>query len=183
MSLTYLSCSTQHEHEHSSMKSASCPGNRCEPSAERHALNAEQHDHSSTHQTVSTRARARRREHSRTSTSTRWPGNLTCVKPACRAFLYSCGFTCAWMALCARNAPPWLLASFRDFGPPEHLPRTSARAHTCTAVFTRASCVPRNREHEKRSAGGRAKNADVQEKSIWYIVLKASGLLQQYVHT
>ena len=29
------------------------------------------------------------------------------------------------------------------------MPRTSARAHTCTAVYTRASCVPRNQEHEK----------------------------------
>ena len=60
-------------------------------------------------------------------------------------------------ALGGRKRTPWLFASFRDLGPPDHVPRTSARAHTCTTVFTRASCVPRNREHEKRPAGGRAK--------------------------
>ena len=35
-------------------------------------------------------------------------------------------------------------------------------------VFTRA---PRNREHEERPAGGRAKNAGVQETSIWRTVI------------
>ena len=71
-------------------------------------------------------------------------------------------------ALGGRKRIPWLFASLRHFEPPEHVPRTSARAHTCTAVFTRASCVARNREHENRPAGGRAKNADVQETYIWY---------------
>ena len=53
-----------------------------------------------------------------------------------------------------------------DVEPPEHVPRTSARAHTCTVVFGRAPCVPPSREHEKRPAVGREKNADVQKKHI-----------------
>ena len=86
------------------------------------------------------------------------------------------------MALSGRKRIPWLLATFRDFDPPAHVPRTLARAHTCTAVFMRASCVPRNREHEKRPAGGRAKNADVQKKSIWYwyIVLRSNIYIAAY---
>ena len=74
------------------------------------------------------------------------------------------GFPWAWLALGGRKRVPWLLATFRDFESPEYVPRTSARAHMCTAVFMRAPCVPRNREHEKRSAGERAKNAYVQKK-------------------
>ena len=82
------------------------------------------------------------------------------------------GVPWAWLALGGRKRIQWILATFRDFEPQEHVPRTSARAHTCTAVFTRAPCVPRNREHEKRPGGGRAKNVDVQKKSIWYIVIQ-----------
>ena len=63
-----------------------------------------------------------------------------------------------------RKRIPWLLASFRDFEPPEYEPRISARTNTCTAVFTRASCVPRNREHKKRPAGGKTK-MPMREKS------------------
>ena len=85
------------------------------------------------------------------------------------------GFPWAWLALGGRKRVPWLLATFRDFESPEYVPRTSARAHMCTAVFMRAPCVPRNREHEKRSAGERAKNAYVQKKSIWYIVICQKG--------
>jgi len=35
-------------------------------------------------------------------------------------------------ALGGRKRVPWLFASFRDFEPQEHVPRTSGRAHTCT---------------------------------------------------
>ena len=42
------------------------------------------------------------------------------------------GFAWAWLALVGRKAIPWLFTSFRHFEPPEHVPRTSARAHTCT---------------------------------------------------
>ena len=58
------------------------------------------------------------------------------------------------MALCARNASLWLLATLNT---QKNLPRTSARAHTCALVFGRAPCVPRSREHEKRHAAGREK--------------------------
>ena len=55
-----------------------------------------------------------------------------------------------------------------DFEPPEHMPRTSARARTRAVVFGRAPCVPRSREHEKRPAAGRTKqNADVQKKTLY----------------
>ena len=59
-----------------------------------------------------------------------------------------------------------------DFEPPEHVPRTSARAHTCAVVFARAPCMPRSRENEKRPAAGREKNADVQNIHIYtYVVI------------
>ena len=105
----------QQEHEHYSM-STRWPGNRCEPSAERHTRYAKPVRHCFNH----VRLRA----------------------PGC---------------LRARNASPWLHASFLDFEPPEHVSRTSVRPHTCSAVYTRASCVLRNREHEERPAGGRVK--------------------------
>ena len=54
---------------------------------------------------------------------------------------------------CSECLPVWTC----DHEPPEHVPRMSARAHTCTLVFRRASCVPRTREHEKRPAAGREK--------------------------
>ena len=78
------------------------------------------------------------------------------------------GFAWAWMALHARNASPWLHANFLDFEPPEQVSRTSARAHTCAVLSVRAPCAPRSREHEKRSASGRAKNADVQKKTHYF---------------
>ena len=53
-----------------------------------------------------------------------------------------------------------------DFEPPEHLPRTSARAHTCAVVFGQAPSVPRSREREKGPAAGREKNADAQKNTI-----------------
>ena len=80
-----------------------------------------------------------------------------------------CGLACAWMALRARNASPRLVAIFRDFESPEHVPRTSARAHTCAVVYGRAFCLPRNRKHEKRPAAGRGKNGDVQKQTLLYI--------------
>ena len=52
----------------------------------------------------------------------------------------------------------------RDFESLEHVPRTSARVHTCAVVFGRAPCVPLSREHEKRPAAGREKNAKVPKK-------------------
>ena len=50
-----------------------------------------------------------------------------------------------------------------DFEPPQHVPRTSARAHICALVFRRAPCVPRSREHEKRPAAGREKNVNAKK--------------------
>ena len=77
-----------------------------------------------------------------------------------RTFFYPVlGFARAWMALRARN-----VLGTGDFEPPEHVPRTSARAHTCAVVFRRAPRVPRSREHEKRPAAGREKKADVPKK-------------------
>ena len=81
------------------------------------------------------------------------------------------GFSWTWLALAGRKRIPWLFSTFRDFEPPEHVPRTSGRAHTWTGALTRASFVPRIREHEIRPAGGRAKDADVQDTSIWYIAI------------
>ena len=76
------------------------------------------------------------------------------------------GFAWACMAQRARNTSPWLLANFRDFETPDHVPRISARAPTCAVVFRRAPCVPRSREHEERPAAGRAKNADAKKNTL-----------------
>ena len=53
-----------------------------------------------------------------------------------------------------------------DVEPPEHVPRTSARAHNMHRSVQAVPCVPRNREHGKRHAGGRAKNI------VWNIVIQ-----------
>ena len=50
--------------------------------------------------------------------------------------------------------------------PPEHVPRTSARAHTCALVFGRASCVPRSREHGGKPVAGR-ETTNVQKARIY----------------
>ena len=118
-----------------------------------------------THEHESTRARPREHDHEHESMSTRCTrarargGQAICASrqqnserhaQPVRFFLNPVrGFASAWMALRARNASPWLLANFRDFDPPEHVPRTSARARTCAVVFGRAPCSPRSREHEK----------------------------------
>ena len=127
-------------------------------------------DHSCT--SAKTRTLEHEHKHEVARQSVRAVSRTAYAKPACGTFLQPCEFACAWMALSARNASPWLLASYRDFEPPEHGPLTSARAHTCTAVFTRASCVQcnRSREHEKRIAGGRAKMSMCKKKSIRYQV-------------
>ena len=54
-----------------------------------------------------------------------------------------------------------------DLEPPEHVPRTSARAYTCAVVFGRAPCVPRSGEYEKRPAAGKEKNVTVLKKHIY----------------
>ena len=61
------------------------------------------------------------------------------------------------MGLDASTCSECLPMATCDFEPPEHVPRTSVRAHTCAVVFGRAPCVPRIREHVKRPAAGREK--------------------------
>ena len=60
-----------------------------------------------------------------------------------------------------------------DFEPPEHVPRTSAGAHTCALVFQRALGVPRSPEPEQRPAAGRGKNAEdlVPRKHIYLLFI------------
>ena len=76
--------------------------------------------------------------------------------------------TCTWlrMGLDGSTCSEFLPVVTYDFEPPEKVPRTSSRAHSCAVVFGRAPCVPRSREHEKRPAAGREKNADVETKHI-----------------
>ena len=69
-----------------------------------------------------------------------------------------------------RNVSPWLFARVRGFEGPEHAPRTSTGARACAVVYTMVPCVPRGREHETRRRAGREKNAEVRNRSIWYIV-------------
>ena len=54
-----------------------------------------------------------------------------------------------------------------DFEPPEHLPRTSAKAHTWAKVFGWAPCMRRSREHEKRSVAGREKMPMCKKKHMY----------------
>ena len=74
--------------------------------------------------------------------------------------------TCTWvcMGLDGSTCSDGLPVVACDFEPPEHVPRTSARAHICAVVFGRTPCVPRSREHEKRPAAGREKNVNVRKK-------------------
>ena len=76
--------------------------------------------------------------------------------------------TCVWvcMGLGSSTCSECLPVITCDFEPPEHVPRTSAKAHTCAAVFGRAPCVPRSREH-KDPGPEEKKNADVQKKHIY----------------
>ena len=80
--------------------------------------------------------------------------------------------TCTWvcMGLCGSTCSECLPVVTCDFEPAEHVPRTSTSAQTCAVVFGRVPCVPRSREHEKRPAAGREKNADEQKKTHVYIV-------------
>ena len=64
------------------------------------------------------------------------------------------------------------------FEPPEHVPRTSARAYTCAVVFRRAPCVPRGREHEKRPAAGREKMPKCEKCINVYMVIYIQQVLQ-----
>ena len=67
-----------------------------------------------------------------------------------------------------------------SFEPPEHVPRTLARAQTCDVVSGRAPCVPRSREHEKRLAAGREKKIPKSQKTHFYIVLYIASEYTQY---
>ena len=73
------------------------------------------------------------------------------------------GLRLSWLLLAGKR-PRGYLQVFVTLNPQStcHGPRPGpTHAPQC---YTRASCVPRNREHEKRPAAGRQKNADVQEK-------------------
>ena len=84
---------------------------------------------------------------------------------------------CTWicMGLDGSTCSECLTVVTYDFEPPEHVPRTSARAHACAVVFGRAPCVPRSREHEKRPTAGREKNADVQKNTCIHRNIDQSG--------
>ena len=77
--------------------------------------------------------------------------------------------TCTWVfrGLDGSTCSESLLERTCDFEPPEHVPRTSARAHTCGVVFGRAPCVPQRREHEKRLAAGRGKKCRCAKKNTF----------------
>ena len=62
-----------------------------------------------------------------------------------------------------------------DFEAPEHVPRTSARAHTCAVVFGRAPCVPRSREHDKDPRPEEKKRLNVQKKHMYTQQFMSNG--------
>ena len=72
-----------------------------------------------------------------------------------RTFFLTCTWVC--MGLDGSTCSECLHVVTCDFEPPEQVPRTSVRAHTCAVVFGRAPCVPRSREHQQRPAAGCAK--------------------------
>ena len=137
-----------------------------------------EHEHESSRARARERMRARAREYESTRTSTRARSPLEYENEhestrheatrqsvravrmtaceTCRTFFHPCGFACAWVALRDRNASPWLLASFSGFEPPEHVPRTSARAHSCAVVYGRLLRAPEPRAQEKTR--GRKRN-------------------------
>ena len=99
-----------------------------------------------THSSMSTRARAGGGQVIGASRQKNGMPNLSdIIQPS--------GFACAWIALGARTASTWLLASFRYFESPEHVPQTSARARTCAVVYGQAPCVLWSRAHENSPLG------------------------------
>ena len=74
--------------------------------------------------------------------------------------------TWVYMGLVGSTCSESLPVGTCHFEPPEHAPRTSARAQTCVVVPGRAPCVPQSRENEKRLAVEREKNALLPKKHI-----------------
>ena len=64
------------------------------------------------------------------------------------------------------ESDPVVIYQFSRFWTPRARATDLGQGPHLQPVFTGASCVPLNREQEKRPAGGRAKNADVQIKLI-----------------
>ena len=110
----------EHEHEHENERSSTITSTR---------VREHEYESTGTRALINTRARARRRR----------------ATPVGRVFNNECGFACPWMALRVRNASPWMFASFCDLEAAGHVSRISARAHTCSVAYGRASCVPRRR--------------------------------------
>ena len=78
------------------------------------------------------------------------------------------------MALDGSTCSKFLLVVNGDFEPLEHVPRTSAIANTCAAVFGRGPCVLRSREHEKRPAVKEKKKSTCIKTHLILIHSKAS---------
>ena len=133
-----------HEYEHTCTRAL-------QHSSTSTSTRALEHEHSST--STNTRARAREHEHEVTRQSVR----------ARHANLSDIFQPCTWYAvlhvpgsLYVLGMPPHgYLSMFRNFQPPEHVLRTSARAHTGVVVNGWIPCVPRSREHEERPATAR----------------------------
>ena len=104
---------------------------------------AVEHEHE--HESTATSIRAQVRAVSRILNDMRNPSGI----------LVTCTWVCMGLegSTCSESLPVVTC----DFEPPEHVPWTSASAHTCAMVFGRAPCVPRSREQEKRPAAGREK--------------------------
>ena len=120
------------------------------------ALEHEQEGHSSASASTSTRAQARDGQ-----SASRQQHCERHAQPGGHFFNLYVGLHGPGWLYVLGMPPPGCLPIFATLKP-EHVPRTSARAHTCAVVFGRALCVLRSREHEKRPATGREKNADVQ---------------------
>ena len=83
--------------------------------------------------------------------------------------LLTCTLVC--MGLHSSNCSESLAVGTCHCEPPEHVPRTLARAQTCAVVSGRAPYVPRSREHEKRPAAGREKKCRCAKKTHVYMVI------------
>ena len=81
------------------------------------------------------------------------------------------GFAWAWLALAGRKAIPWLVTSFRDFEPPEYVPRTLARARTCTQCSHGPPVCPVTKSKSKDPRSEEQKIPMSEKKFILYTAI------------
>ena len=95
-----------------------------------------------------------------------------------RTFFSTCTWVCVGLdgSTCSECLPVVPC----DFELPGHVPRNSARAHTCAVAFGRAPCMPWSREHESRPAVRREKMPMCKKTHLYIVISTYLVYLQQH---